>query len=136
MLPGWTRDGTMKSRAPSGVDLISSGVSTSTKPFAWWTSESASQQLRAQDQPLVDLLAPQVEVAVLEPQRLVGVGGVVDRKWRRLGGGQHLDVSRADLDVAGRQLGVLGAGQALRDLALDSQDELVAHAAGDLVRLR
>ena len=31
----------MKSRAPSGVRLMSVGVSTSTKPFAWWTSRMA-----------------------------------------------------------------------------------------------
>ena len=31
----------MKSRAPSGVDLIRVGVSTSTKPLAWWTSRIA-----------------------------------------------------------------------------------------------
>ncbi len=31
----------MKSRAPSGVLLISVGVSTSTKPLAWWTSRIA-----------------------------------------------------------------------------------------------
>ena len=30
--PGRTREGTRKSRAPSGVDLISVGVSTSVKP--------------------------------------------------------------------------------------------------------
>ena len=31
----------MKSRAPSGVLLMRVGVSTSTKPFAWWTSRIA-----------------------------------------------------------------------------------------------
>jgi hypothetical protein len=31
----------MKSRAPSGVLLMSVGVSTSTNPFAWWTSRIA-----------------------------------------------------------------------------------------------
>ena len=31
----------MKSRAPSGVLLMSVGVSTSTKPLAWWTSRMA-----------------------------------------------------------------------------------------------
>ena len=30
--PGFTRLGTRKSRAPSGVDLVSMGVSTSMKP--------------------------------------------------------------------------------------------------------
>ena len=42
MLPGWRREGTMKSRAPSGVDLMSIGVSISTKPAAWWAARMAS----------------------------------------------------------------------------------------------
>jgi len=32
-----------------------------------------------------------VDEAVLEPDRLVGVGAVVDRERRRLRGGEHLD---------------------------------------------
>ena len=61
--------GTMKSRAPSGVDLIRIGVSTSTKPFAWCTSEIALSSFERMHHAVVDLLAAQVEVAVLQPQR-------------------------------------------------------------------
>ena len=62
-------DGTMKSRAPSGVLLIRLGVSTSTKPLSWWTSRIAWTSAAAQEQPALHRLAPDVEVAVLEAQR-------------------------------------------------------------------
>ena len=115
----------MKSRAPSGVLLIRFGVSTSTKPFAWWTSRIAwTSRLRRSRRRCIGL-APDVEVAVAEPQRLVDRGlGVVDVERRRLRLVEDLEPARLELDLAGRQLRVLGPGQPQRDLALDGDDEL------------
>ena len=59
---------------------------------------------RAHDEVLLQLRAAQVEVAVLEPQLLVGVDVVLDRERRRLGRREHLDLVDPDLDLAGREL--------------------------------
>ena len=44
-VPGDRRDGTRKSRAPSGVDRVSVGVSTSTKPAASMAARMAEISL-------------------------------------------------------------------------------------------
>ena len=68
----------------------------------------------AQEQTLLHRLAADVEVAVLEPDRLIdGCVGIVDVEGRRLRLGQDLDLGRLDLDRARRQLRVLGAWEAL-----------------------
>ena len=76
-------------------------------------------------------LAPQVEVAVLQADVLVDlVGAGVDRERRRRGRAQHLDRAVADLDLAGRQVGVDGALRALADDAGDPHDVLAADVDG------
>ena len=62
-----------------------------------------------------------------------GCIGLVDIERWRLRLGQDLEVRGAELDLAGRELLVLGAGQAFRDRAAHGQDELRADAAGLLV---
>ncbi len=81
-------------------------------------------------------LAPQVEVAVLEAQLLVDVGVLVDVERRRLGGVEQFGGLGAHLDLAGGEVGVLGAGAAALDTAADAQHVLAASVAGDGVRGR
>jgi hypothetical protein len=90
----------------------------------------------AEHQALLHRLPADVEIAVLEAQALVD-GGVrlVDVEGRGLRLGQDLDVGRLQLDRAGRQLRVLGAGQPQGDHACDGDDELGPDPAGDHVRL-
>ena len=77
-------------------------------------------QLPAGQDALLQRLAPQVQVAVLETQRLIDIGiGVVDEERRRACLGQHRDLVGAQLHLAGGQLGVLGAFEALGDGAAD-----------------
>ena len=83
---------------------------------------------RADPQVLLHPLATQVEVAVLEADVLVDVVGAgVDRERRRVGLAQHLDDTVADLDLAGREVGVDRALRALADDAGDPHDVLAAH---------
>ena len=92
----------MKSRAPSGVDLIRFGVSISTKPFAWWTSRIAWTSRLRRSMPLLHRLAAQVEIAVAQAEALVDRGiGLVDVERRRLRLRQDLDLGRPELDLAG-----------------------------------
>ena len=87
-----------------------------------------------EDEAARDRLAAQVEVAVLEPERLVDLGvGIVDVERRRLRLVEDLDAGRLDLDLAGRELRVLGARQALRDGPDDGHHELGPHEAARLV---
>ena len=84
---------------------------------------------RTQDQPLLERLAADVEVAVLEPQALVDRGvGLVDVERRRLRLRQDLEGAGAKLDRAGRQARILGPGEACRDRSRGGDDELVADA--------
>ena len=82
----------MKSRAPSGVLLMSVGVSTSTKPLRVVDLADGLDHPAAEHQPALHRLAPDVEVAVLEAQDLVDRGvGLVDVEGRRLRLGQDLE---------------------------------------------
>src|SRR5690606_19518954 len=74
--------------------------------------------------------AAQVDVAVAEPDRLVGLDAVVDREGRRLGRAQDLDRAVPDLDLAGGQVGVGGALGPDPDHPGDAHDPLVAHVHG------
>ena len=53
--------------------------------------------------------APDVQVPVLQAQCFVGLDVILDREGRRLGDGDHLDIVRHHLDLAGRHLRVLGS---------------------------
>ncbi len=67
----------------------------------------------------MQVLAPQVEEAVLEPD-LFGIFLVAEHRHRQFAGrSQHLDLADIDLDRAGRQVRVVGALWALTHLAVD-----------------
>ena len=103
----------MKSRAPSGVDLISVGVSTSRKPAAWWASPDGLNHTAPQEESVGHRLATDIEIAVLQSQALVDrLVGLVDVERRRLRLGQDLDLTRPKLDLPRRHARVLGPGQA------------------------
>ena len=108
-LPGWSRAGTRKSRAPSGVDRVSVGVSISTK--SWRVEHVAGRlvDLAAQPERRGGAGATQVEVAVLEARLLADLDVLVDRERQRGGGAEHLDLGGDDLDLAGGEVGVLVA---------------------------
>ena len=86
--------------------------------------------LRARDQVLLQLGPAQIEVAVLEPQRLVGLELVLDGEGRRVGLREHLEIRGPHLDGAGRQVGVLVAAARLH-LAGDADAVLGAQVGGE-----
>src|SRR4029079_6412768 len=104
----------MKSRAPSGGDLIRSGVSTSTKPWAWWTSRIAwTSRLRRISRDTIGSrrisrtryrrcrVSGDIEVAIAEPQGLVDRRiGIVDVERRRLRLREDPDLSCPELHGA------------------------------------
>jgi hypothetical protein len=76
----------------------------------------------------------EVEVAVLEPQLLVGLGPL-DLERRGGGGVEDLERLGPDLDGAGLELGVLLTRQARGDDPLDADDVLVPQLAGGGLQL-
>ncbi len=92
---------------------------------------------RAKHQPLRHRLAADVEIAVPEPQDLVDRGvRIVDVEGRRLRLRQDAHLQAAKFDRAGRQPGVLRAGQPRCHLTDDLDHELATDATADLVCLR
>ena len=79
-LPGCSRAGTRKSRAPSGVERVRVGVSTSTKPCCVEHLAGGLVDLAAQPQGGVGPAAAQVEVAVLRRASSPTSTCVVDRE--------------------------------------------------------
>ena len=81
----------------------------------------------------VQLLAPEVEEAVLEP-RVLGIGLVAEHRQRQVAGrAEHLDLAHVDLDQAGRHLGVFRARRdACAPFAVDAHDEFRAQLLGVL----
>ena len=81
---------------------------------------------------LVDALTAEVEEAIAQPD-VLGILGVAEDRKRQFGGlAQHLDVGREDLDEAGGEIGVLGAGRARAHLAVHPDHPLRAHLLGRL----
>ena len=75
--------------------------------------------LPAQHDVLVQLLAAQIEEAVSQP-RVLGIGLVAEHRQRQVAGGaEHLDLAHIDLDPPGRHFGVFRAGGALAHQAVD-----------------
>ena len=68
--------------------------------------------------------AAQVEVAVLEPCRLIRLDLVFDLEWRRLRRGDHLELGSGHFHVARRHARVLVAFRPAADRALDADHEL------------
>ena len=91
--------------------------------------------LAAQHDVGVQLLAAQIEEAVFEPG-LFRILLLAEHRHRQFGGGaEHLDLVDIDLDLAGRQFRVLGAGRALARLAVDAHHPFRAQRLGQLERL-
>ena len=108
-LPGWSRAGTRKSRAPSGVERVRVGVSTSTKPWRVEHVAGGLVDLAAQPERGVGAAATQVEVAVPQPGLLAHRRSM----WSSIGNGSgalalstSTLASAIDLDLAGGQVGV------------------------------
>ena len=72
----------------------------------------------------------QVDVAVAQAHRLVGLGAVVDREGRRLGLVEHLDGAVADLHLARAEAGVDGALGPVAHGPGHGDDPLAAHVDG------
>ena len=99
--PGCSRAGTRKSRAPSGVDRVSVGVSISTKSWPYSTSRAARFTL-LRNRIAADGRGPaQVQVAVLQPGLLADLGVLVDLERQRGGRVEHLQLVGDHLDLAG-----------------------------------
>ncbi len=81
------------------------------------------------------LAAPQVQVAVPEPDLLADLQVVVQRERQRRGLGKHLKLDRGHLDLAGGYLRVLVARRAADHLAGDPDAELGAQPVGALGHL-
>jgi len=57
--------------------------------------------LRADPERPRGVVAPDVQVPVLEPDVLADLGGALDRERQRFGLAEHLDLVRDDLDLPG-----------------------------------
>ena len=80
----------------------------------------------------VQVLAAQIEEAVFEPD-LLRIILLAEHRHRQFGGRpQHLDLVDIDLDLAGRQFGVVGALGALAHLAVDAHHPFRAQRLGQL----
>ena len=77
------------------------------------------------------LLAPDVQVAVLDPDVLADVGAALDGERQRVGLAEHLDRLGDDLDRAGGQLRVLVPRRAQPHLAGHPDAELGAQVVRD-----
>jgi hypothetical protein len=77
--------------------------------------------------------APDVQVAVLQPDFLVELPGPLDGERQRIGLGQDLDRGRRDLDLAGRQLRVLVPGRTPLHGAGDQHAVLGPQVVGDVL---
>ena len=92
---------------------------------------------RAEKQSPEHRLAPDIEVAVLEPQALLHRRiRLVDVERRRLGFGEDLELARPELDIAGRQPRVLRTREPARDGPGDGDHILVPEHARGLERRR
>ena len=80
----------MKSRAPSGVDLVRIGVSTSRKPRSSSDLRKRCVTRVAQHERREHLGATDVEVAPAKARELVDVDARLDLERRRLGAVEHL----------------------------------------------
>ena len=86
------------------------------EPLLFHPSAERINDLPAQHDVLVQLLAAQVEETVSEP-RVLGIGLVAEHRQRQVAGrAENFDLTHVDLDEAGRHLWVFGAGGRLRTL--------------------
>jgi len=84
---------------------------------------------------LVQLLATQIEEAIFQPD-LFRVFQIAEHRQRQFGGfTQHLDVGDEHFDLAGRQVGIVGALRAMANLAVDLHHPLRTQLFRQLERL-
>ena len=107
--------------------------------LALHSSAKQINDLTAQHDVLMKLLAPQIQEPVPEP-RVLRVRLVAEHRQRQIAGGpQHFDLAHINLDKPGRHFGVFGAGRALAHLAVDADDEfraqLLRFAEGRRIRI-
>ena len=113
------RDGTRKSRAPSGDEAVRIGVWNSKNPCSFIRLRIEVDDCAARHDVLVQLLATQVEETVLKPD-VLRIFLVAEHRQRQFAGRpQHLDLADIDLDHAGRQFRIVGAGGTAAHLAVD-----------------
>ena len=74
-----------------------------------------------------------IEIAVLQPDPFRHLGIVLDDEGRRLGLIQNLHGVHEHLDVAGRQMRILGVLGTRHDLARDRDDTLAPQGVGRLM---
>ena len=92
--------------------------------------------LDARHDVLVQLFAAQVEEAVLQAD-IFRVFLVAEHRQRQVAGGaQHLDLADIDLDLAGRQIVIVGTFGAAADLAVHLDHEFRAQLFGQRERRR
>ena len=94
------------------------------------------RHLVAEDEDLLHRRPTEVEVAILEPEFLVGLAAAVDLEGRGGRGVEDLELGGPDLDGAGLELGVLLAREPGGDDPPDADDVLVAEFLGLLERRR
>ena len=80
--------------------------------------------LMAQSQPASHLGSPQVQVAILKPEQLIGLDPVFDHERRRFRAVEHLHGRYRDLHRPGREIDVRHAGGSLAHDAHDPHDPL------------
>ena len=121
------RDGTRKSRAPSGLEAVRMGVAELEKARLHHLLAHGGNDLIALHDVGVQRLAAQIEEAVFEAQ-IFGVVGLAEHRQRQFGGlRQHLDAAGENLDLAGGEIGVEGIGGAVADLAVDADHPFGPH---------
>ena len=121
------REGTRKSRAPSGDDAVRIGVENSKKPGLRHALPDRRGDRQALHDVLVQGLATKIEEAVLQAQVFRVVRLAEYRHRQLLGRRQHLDLGGEQLHLAGRQLGVDRALGARAHLSVDADHPFGAH---------
>ncbi|MGY3292227.1 hypothetical protein ACVWWP_005294 [Bradyrhizobium sp. LM3.6] len=120
------REGTRKSRAPSGEDAVRIGVLNSKKPCPSHAPAHRLDDLDARHDVLMQLLAAQIEEAVLQAD-VFGIFLLAEHRQRQVAGrAQNFDLADIDLDLAGRQIVIVGAFGATTGLAVHPYHEFRA----------
>ena len=109
------------------------------KPLSLHPPAKRINDLPAQHDVLVQLLAPEIKEPVPEPG-ILGIGLVAEHRQRQIAGrAQHFNLTDVNLDKPGRHFGVFRPRRALAHLAVDPDDEfgpqLLGRAEGGRIRI-
>ena len=131
--PGASRAGTRKSRAPSGVERVSVGVSTSTNPCASSTRRAAALTFAAQAQRCAGRggAGPGSGTRSRASSPIVSSSAVDDLERQRRGLVEHDYIRSRHLDLAGGEVRVLVAARARRRPPGHLEHVLVAQPVRD-----